>query len=58
MQLYNKADREYSEFISSKGYDQASDGKREDVSMVLGGCALPWVAEFLASKPDASEKYA
>jgi len=26
--------------------------------MVLGGCALPWIAEFIASKPDSDEKYA
>ncbi len=49
MQLYNKADHEYFEFIRSKGYCESEDGVREDVSMVLGGCALPWIAEYLAS---------
>ena len=58
MQMYNKDDREYYEFIRDKGYVKESDSDREDVSMVLGGCALPWIAEFIASKPDSKEKYA
>ena len=57
MQMYNREDREYYEFIREKGYNKEADGEREDVSMVLGGCALPWIAEFIASKPDSNEKY-
>jgi hypothetical protein len=56
--MYNKEDREYYEFIREKRYAKEGDSDREDVSMVLGGCALPWIAEFIASKPDSNEKYA
>jgi hypothetical protein len=58
MQMYNRDDREYYEFIREKGYNKEADGDREDVSMVLAGCALPWIAEFIALKPDSNVKYA
>ena len=56
MQHYSKADRVFHSFIIDKGYVKSdADGIREDVSMVLGGCALPWVAEYLAAT--TPEKY-
>jgi len=49
MQYYNKTDKEFHTFIKKKGYTNSlSDGIREDVSMILGGCALPWITEFYA----------
>jgi glucokinase len=59
MQFYNKADRDYYHFIKEvKGYTNTpNDGAREDVSMILGGCALPWLAEFYSSLPEAEVKY-
>ena len=53
MQCYNKADKEFLQFLKERGYTNTSDGVREDISMVLGGCALPWAAEYIAnSRPD------
>ena len=49
MQYYNKNDKEFHAFIKERGYvNSSSDGVREDVSMILGGCALSWIAEFYA----------
>lgn len=56
-QLYNKQDKEFFKFLREKGYDQTCDGNREDVSMILGGCALPWLAEFYAKCSESKEDF-
>lgn len=50
MPHYNKADREYLEFLKEKKYNETpATGLRDDVSMVLAGEAISWVTEFLAT---------
>ena len=50
MPHYNKADREYLEFLKEKKYNETpATGSRNDVSMVLAGEAISWVTEFLAT---------
>ena len=45
MPLYNKQDREYWKFLKD-----IKKIEREDVSMLLAGQALPWIAEFLSKE--------
>jgi glucokinase len=45
MEYFNKADREYRRFLIERGYSR----DREDISLVLGGPFIPYIAEFLAT---------
>lgn len=46
MQYYNKQDKEFDAFVKKRGYYQG----RDDISMILGGCSLPWLAEYYATE--------